>query len=81
MPLSRLVQVETNRRIHLDLFLILLQSSQGMALGVTEDYTENTCSDSSSSSHDSDASTCTSSDIQAPPFSPLTSDITSSEDE
>jgi len=52
-----------------------------MALGVTEDYTENTSSDSSSSSDDSDASSCTSSDIQAPPFSPLTSDITSSEDE
>ena len=53
MPLSRLVEVETNRIIHLDLFLILLQSSQGMALGVTEDYTGNTCSDSSSSLDDS----------------------------
>ena len=72
MPLSRLVRVETNRIIYLDLFLILQQSSQGMALGVTEVYTEITCSDSSSSSDDSDASSCTSSDTRAPPFSPLT---------
>ena len=50
-------------------------------MSLTEDYTENTCFDSSSSSDDSDASSCISYDIQAPPFSPLTSDITSSEDE
>ena len=71
MPLSRLVQVETNSIIHLDLFLILQQSSQGMALGVTEDYTENACSDSSCSLDDSDTSSCTSSDIQAPLFSDI----------